>query len=384
MGDRKLRAWEAAGLIDGETAARIRAWEAEHAKPLALWAVFGIAALAIGLGVLSVVAANWDAIRGEVRLALHMLLMAGIAGYLWLRGEGLAGRQPWVHEAILFVLGALGLTFLGHIGQVYQTSSPLWQPLALWLALFAPVLLLRGSSWLTAAALVGTAVFTAWNYALEGGANRVDYVETTADVVRSSLVIAAPVLLTGLGAWMRGKSAREAFWIRLEQLALTYAVGLASYVVIISAFERMPGLTNAANVFLGLASGAVLGALSAFAVGRARRDRSGRAEAGVLLGASLAVLVAYALSGSEAVAGLLFMVLWAGIAAAALFAGWRGVFQAAVGVLAVRLIVLSFELASDLLLSGVGLIVSGLLILGVAFAAVRISRRFAPDRGQPA
>ena len=39
----------------------------------------------------------------------------------------------------------------------------------------------------------------------------------------------------------------------------------------------------------------------------------------------------------------------------------------------------SFELASDLLLSGFGLVVAGLMILLVAFVAVRISRQFAPQ-----
>ena len=99
MSGRKLKAWEAAGLIDGDTAARIRVWEAEHARPLGLWAVFGIAALAIGLGILSVVAANWDRIPGEVRLGLHFALMAAIAGYLWLKAGSLAERQPWLNEA---------------------------------------------------------------------------------------------------------------------------------------------------------------------------------------------------------------------------------------------------------------------------------------------
>jgi len=75
---------------------------------------------------------------------------------------------------------------------------------------------------------------------------------------------------------------------------------------------------------------------------------------------------------------LLFMALWVGIAAAALTAHWRGVFQLAVAVIALRLIILSFELASDLLLSGAGLIMAGLLILGIAWAAVRVSRNFAP------
>jgi hypothetical protein len=80
-------------------------------------------------------------------------------------------------------------------------------------------------------------------------------------------------------------------------------------------------------------------------------------------------------------AALLFMALWVGIAAAALLAQWRGVFQKAVGVIALRLIILSFELAGDLLTSGFGLILSGVMILGVAWTAVRVSKRFAPSTG---
>jgi len=58
------------------------------------------------------------------------------------------------------------------------------------------------------------------------------------------------------------------------------------------------------------------------------------------------------------------------------------VFQASVAVVALRLIVLSFELASDLLTSGFGLILAGLLILGIAWAALRISRQYAPASGE--
>lgn len=382
MSDRKLKAWEAAGLIDGDTAGRIRAWEAQHAKPLGLWAVFGIAALAIGLGVVSVVAANWDEIAGEVRLALHCLLMAGIAAYLWLRAAPLAEKHPWLHEALLFILGMLGLAFMGHVGQVYQTSSPLWQPLALWLVLFAPLLLLEGMSWLTAAMVVVTMVYTGWSFAIDTGGHYGEEFTDTGRVVRMSLAINAAVLLAGLGAWMRAKSAREAFWIRLEQLALTYGVGLASLLVIVSAFESWPSHEDAGQIFLGLAIGAALGLAAALLVWKARIGRAGEAQAGILAGVAAAALVAFLLSGSQTVAGVLFMGLWAGIAFAALHAGWRGVFQISVGVIALRLIVLSFELGGDLLFSGVGLIISGLLILAIAFAAVRVSKEYAPERAE--
>ena len=53
-------------------------------------------------------------------------------------------------------------------------------------------------------------------------------------------------------------------------------------------------------------------------------------------------------------------------------------FQFAVAVIALRLIILSFELADDLLGSGLGLILAGLLTLAIAFAAVKVSKRFAP------
>ena len=129
MSERKLKAWQEAGLIDAPTADRIRIWEAQHERPLALWSIVGIAALAIALGLISVVAANWDAIPGTTRLAIHLALLAGMAALLWWKRDA----HPMVGETGIFLFAALGLTFFGHTGQVYQTSAPLWQPLAAWL-----------------------------------------------------------------------------------------------------------------------------------------------------------------------------------------------------------------------------------------------------------
>jgi hypothetical protein len=98
----------------------------------------------------------------------------------------------------------------------------------------------------------------------------------------------------------------------------------------------------------------------------------------IIAGAGGVLVFAYACNDFTVPAALLFMALWAGIAAAALAAQWRGVFQLSVGVIALRLIILSFELAGDLLTSGFGLILSGVMILGVAWVAVRVSKRFAP------
>ena len=378
MIDRKLAAWQHAGLIDAQAAAAIRAYEEEHARPLALWAVVGIGALAIGLGLISVVAANWHAIPGLLRLTVHFALIGALAGLLWQRGEALIVDRSWAHEALLFVLAILGLTFFGHLGQVYQTSAPMWQPMALWLALFGPVLLLRGNSWLTALLLAGVLVFTCWDFAnptrplfgFEAGE-------------RSRLVMglasALPVLLVPLGSWRLELSARPAFWRRLEQLAFLYVLFCASLLVVASGIGEFDGAGDGRFLSFGTqAAQAGVGFVAAALTFAARRGPSEVGTAIVLASAAIALLLAHAVDGSGLAAALLFMALWVAIGLASVHGGWRDVFQLAVGAVAVRLVILSFELASDLLTSGFGLIVAGLLILGVAWAAVHVSRRLAP------
>ncbi|MEQ5787813.1 DUF2157 domain-containing protein [Erythrobacter sp. NFXS35] len=378
MSARKIAAWHDAGLIDAGTRDRLLAYEAQHARPLALWAVFGIGALAIGLGLVSVVAANWEDIPGQLRLSVHFALIVTALGALFWREERLAAASPWAVEALLFVAAALGLTFFGHIGQVYQTSSPLWQPLAVWLALFAPLLLLMGRGWLTAAAVMGGMTWCAWEYVgANTGFGSAGGGGTDPAYLWLALVSALPVLAAPLAAAMRARSIRGDFWRRVEQLALAYAVGGASFACALASAGGF-GEGGLSTEGVGMALRGAVAALAGLGVMLARPDVSGRMAGAIMVGAGAVMPLAHATDDLTLAVALLFMALWIGIAAAALVAHWRGVFQLSVGVIALRLIILSFELAGDLLASGFGLILSGLLILGVAWAAVRVSKAFAP------
>ena len=384
MSARKIEIWHAAGLIDADTRAALLAYEEENARPLALWAVFGIGALAITLGFISVVAANWEEVPGQVRLAIHWALLGAAVGGLLLKEKRLVEASPWALEALIAIASALGLTFFGHLGQVYQTSSPLWVPLALWLALFGPMLLLTGRSWLTASFVLGAAIYAAFEYASAN--ERLVYGADDAEPVVAWLaaVVGAPVLFAPLGAFFRGRSARPDFWRRLEEGAFAYAVAGASMAAGVASADGFRGEESGMLGPVALAVFAGLGLVAGLLVALGRLTLSGRLSGAIIAGAGLTMLIARSVSGVEIAAALLFMALWTGIAAAALKAGWRGVFQLAVAVIAVRLIILSFELASDLLLSGFGLILSGLLILGIAWAAFRVSRVFAPEADEAA
>ncbi|WP_261936154.1 DUF2157 domain-containing protein [Sphingomonas bisphenolicum] len=385
MSERKLRAWQAAGLIDADTASAIGAWEAAHSRPIGVWAIVGLGALTIGLGLVSIVAANWEAIPGTARLAIHFAIMAALAAWIgWrlLKGD----LNPIVCDALLFVAAVLGLTFFGHLGQVYQTSSPLWQPLLAWLLLFSPLLLLFGRGWPVAGLWMAGLLGTLWAHADDH--DRVwslfGRVSPTHPSLYWGLIACPPILVAGAAALMRDRSDRPAFWRLIEQMAATTIFAGVSIVLLLRGWDSdsaiLPGSAAIQSVALLCA---------AAATAYARRTASGRATAALLVVAAVLHLGQALLPGlshyaSTWIASLFFLALWGAVAAGAIHARWRRIFQAAVALVALRIIILSFELNDDLLGSGVGLILSGLFAMAVAWATIRLSRRYAPARGEGA
>ena len=153
-----IRRWLAAGLIDDATAERIRTWEASHRRPLWLWAVAGMGALAIGLGVMAVVGANWENIPAWVKLAAGLGLNALCAAALFVFWQR---KRAWAREFSALLLFSLVLGGIALIGQVYQLQSPVWRALVLWLVLCTPFLALLARSQLVGA-IWAVAAATTW------------------------------------------------------------------------------------------------------------------------------------------------------------------------------------------------------------------------------
>lgn len=383
MSERKLRAWQAAGLIDADTASRISAWESAHSRPIGVWAVVGLGALAIGLGLVSLIAANWEEIPGTTRLAIHMLLMVALAAWTWwslLRER----MHDQVQDALLFVGSILGLTFFGHLGQVYQTSSPLWQPLLAWMLLFSPLLLLFGRGWPAAGLWMAGLLGLIWAHADDHGRIWSLFGRTERSWLYWGLIACPPMIVAGAAALLRDMSVRPAFWRLLEQMAVATIFAGLSLVILLHGWDGDDSLRPGSVLIHSLA---LLAAAAAIAY--ARRTASGRATAALLLVAAALHLIQAVLPNGHGAArawisSLLFCLLWGAVAAAAVHAGWRRLFQLGVAMVALRIIILSFELNDDLLGSGVSLILSGLFAMAVAWMTIRLSRRYAPARGDAA
>src|SRR5215831_13244680 len=86
--ERQVKRWQEAGIIDGTIAERIIAHERHASRPILLLALGGLGAFTIGVGLLSVIAANWSDIPRLVKLlAMLGLFGAHAYGLAWARGR---------------------------------------------------------------------------------------------------------------------------------------------------------------------------------------------------------------------------------------------------------------------------------------------------------
>ena len=136
----EIGAWRAEGLVDAETAARL---EARYAATggvswgIVLAGAFG--AFLVGLGVIALVAANWDEFGRAARTAFALVpvLACGVAA-AWAGAKGKTGAALMEPLGVLW-LGAVaaGATI---VAQTYQTGDSLAGLLLFITVLAVPVL----------------------------------------------------------------------------------------------------------------------------------------------------------------------------------------------------------------------------------------------------
>ena len=374
--DTKIDAWLDADIIDAATATKIRAFENTPKRPLMLWAIIGIGALTILLGIISLVAANWDVISAEARLTIHLIAFIAMAAFYYWRSRSVKGEDDYYfNDAQLVILGALGLSFPPHLGQAYQLDGPVWPIMLAWLVAFSPLMLLRGRGWPVALGWMA-ALFT---FIISFMGERSDI---TSDHYNwglgfhDALLIALPIAAGYAASWWNTRSSRDWFWPRIEQLALVWQLVVVSSLVLAAADF---GTANDGVYYLTLPLAVILILLPLPLLKMAdRKEAIGAVAVAAACGAAL-LLASFGLHGTIP-AALLFIALWVAIAFASLIPGWRALFQIAVAVVALRVIILSFELSDDLFSSGLGLVLSGFIMLGVAWLAIRVGRKYAPDK----
>lgn len=159
-----------AEIISPETADDIRAYYQKKKEQSGnrLFVVFGIlGAILVGLGIILIIAHNWDGLSRTTKTFfafLPMIIGQGICGYVLLKKMS---SMAWRESATIFLFFSVGAC-ISLIGQIYNIPGNLSSFLLTWMLLCLPLIYLMRSSATSLLYIIGISFYAAetgyWNY----------------------------------------------------------------------------------------------------------------------------------------------------------------------------------------------------------------------------
>jgi uncharacterized membrane protein len=379
------------GVIDDPARDRLRELAEDGERSggvLSLAAVLGwLGAAIVGIGVVLLVSANWEAIPALVKLVVFFLILAGVHGSgIYLRKQG---RLIWFAEALNFLGAVLFLAGIGLISQIYHVDGRPPTAILLWLIAIAPLAWCFRSA--TISLLTLAALLTWLHMEQFGWVGRWYSVSFASSLM---IEVGLGVALIGFAAALRDREPAIAWTFRGAGLLLlfygVYMMGFFRHMSHRSNWQNVAGMIPPAAALLCGAIGLAVGFRYMLPNNRYLRDRLAILLV-LLLGLGTAMLLSEAdiipegpdlkffnfgwyrtFHLTQWILSSAAWVLWFALALwCVLFAsrtGRRAYLNA--GVLAVGLGVITrfFDLAGRLFQSGLLFVVGGSVLLATCFA----------------
>jgi uncharacterized membrane protein len=373
---RKLAEWHERGLIDAQARSRIEAYERQHQQPIWLYALGGLGGLTIATGLVSLVAANWEAIGRPTKLGLDLVLGACLAAGLYL---AVRNGKVWQADLLTAVYYGFTLASIALLGQVYQLGSPMVHGLWAWSLCTLPLFLfVRGRyvALLWLAGLVWTdcaSCIALLQYLGEHG-----YAEARLERLSVLLGFASlSVFLLGARSdWLvRERPQVSAAWSGALWSSLVLAAFVAAGI-----FYATPDGHPTFDLSLGLSG--VLALALAWQVPRLYPEQSAHVHHGMrallaFLWLCFALGLAFPRDDLPALAAILQVVALGLASYTVLGLGRAGMFNLLTALIGVRIIVMYFEVFGSMLDTGLGLVTGGVLTVLLAWFWKRKSPSFA-------
>ena len=137
--EKQLKEWSEQGIISHEQASKILAHESS--KPRASWIQYGLLILGVfvmGLGIISLIAANWNEINDYIKLIVDFLLLTTI-GLLGFRAH--KSQQLVMYDSFLLALQITSLASIGLISQIFHASGDWYDAILFWCAITLPAVI---------------------------------------------------------------------------------------------------------------------------------------------------------------------------------------------------------------------------------------------------
>jgi uncharacterized membrane protein len=360
----KLDHWKAEGLIDAPTVERILEWEHARRRPVLAYILGGLGALTVAVGLVSVVAANWEALGRFAKLGLDLALLGGLSfGVARVQGR-------WAREVLVILYFGATLGSIGLVSQVYQLGGEVYSALLLWMVLATPVAIM-GRTWLLAAAWLAGACTTI-------GVSVAELLDRWSPDDSIAIAVALGSALFVVGALIVAGGSRALVARRPQFAALFRVVGWSALAVLASVAQMIWYADVDDDLLASVPLVLLLGVVVAWRLPAQLERPTPRtvwtARGAVVLAALLSAAAMLPHDEIRALAALGFLLLWLGFAFGVHQLGRIGLLNLATAVLALRVLIAYVELFGSLMQTGLAMILGGLLTIGLAWGWRRVGR----------
>jgi len=363
-----LRDWVDKGLLTAEQEEQIFAYETGRGnEQRTKWVFYGFIILGvtvIGIGIISLVAANWEKIPPSFKLANNFLMLLATA-------YGVLRIHDRDNDIIFDALGAfftfLCMASIGLISQVFHTGGELYLALSFWLVIVLPITI-HGRRMFLPYLWGAFAVITYFLYSFSRGSYWYRIQDGYNDDVFFAIYLFLPFLLFLVGALFKRltlfKRHGEALMTGLVPAFLAAVIAMDYFL----SWKRIDYLSGAALpvVLIGVVALAAL-----FFEDEFRKKE--KIIIGIMIGLPLVIILpqvfseALFLGGVGKFFGALFTLLMLFLLGLVFIVrDNKKLFHLVTLLMGIRFLVVYFQVFENLATTGFGLIVSGLIIIGVA------------------
>lgn len=353
----KIKRWQEAGLVTADQTAAILAFERTRKSGKLIKDLTNVGIFAILLGLASLVAANWNDIPAQMKLVGHFALCGGLVAFM-LRIDG--AKHPVGKDACVLLLFGSFLTFIALIGQIYQLHGDLHTTLLFWLGICTPLVWFYGRTYTVAVPwLLATlvAIFLNIDHYLSDSEFWSVLIGTIMAFYISAILILASHIF-----WITRY--RPGFAQTFYRIGI-YLPAIFANLALLLFYDNL----SATPYYTLQISMMAAGLLAIFVIFRPqhRRDEQAADLWYYLLVSHIIIMLPFVLPNLESgvFSAVLFCLYW-------IFIAWLGarmhaatLTDWAIRLVILRLFIVYLEVFGSLLQTGVGLIISGVLLLVV-------------------
>lgn len=379
---RKLQEWVAAGLMTDAQSDAIHSYESAKKRGNFGRNLVGLSLFAILVGILSIIASNWNAIPGAVKIGVHGLINIGIGISAYAAYQ--KNKTAW-SEGLTFAFFGLTLTLIILVGQVFQLEGSHARALLLWMLTTLPFMAVFSQTRFTAVpwmiAFLGTLYVNLFHYA-----DQLPVMWQGVFYHGTAILLPLAMMADGrTGLFRRWKPVWADMFVRVGMILLCVAASVATIFwgedfATRSLYAKEAYMAHLSIYLLAYIAIVVFASLQNFS-----KD-DGVLKAGLLfaLVSTLTCMIVYIFPtfDHEAVRAVAFIAYWIFIGWLAQNTGFMRIVTLAIVIIAMRIFAVYVELFGTLMDTGIGLIVGGAVMLGLIVLARMINRRVITSGGQ--